>query len=255
MVLSEFGAASDPLPLAGGQRTAWRVDDVVLKPLDTSVNALEWQADVLASLSPDGFRVAAPLRSRAGALVVDGWTAWPLLVGRHAPRWAEILAVGERFHKALAWVERPAALLDARTDVWARADRITWGESPADDFAEVPEVARLLAARACVGRAPDQLVHGDLSGNVLFADGLPPAVIDFSPYWRPKGFASAIVAVDAVVWHKADLELLATVANGRDGAQFLIRALIFRLLAERDPAAQATAYRPAIDAVDRLSRS
>ncbi len=118
----------------------------------------------------------------------------------------------------------------------------------------MPELASLLAARGCVG-APDQLVHGDLSGNVLFADGLPPAVIDFSPYWRPKGFASAIVAVDAVVWHEADLELLSTVANSRDGAEFLIRALIFRLLAERDPAAQAAAYRPAIDAVDRLSRS
>ena len=161
------------------------------------------------------------------------------------------MAVGERFHGALATVDRPAALLDARKDVWARADRIAWGESPAGAFAAVPEVAHLLGARGPIG-APDQLVHGDLSGNVLFADGLPPAVIDFSPYWRPKGFASAIVAVDAAVWHGADVGLLSTFVDDRDGAEFLIRALIFRLLAERDPAAQTDAYRPAIEAVHQL---
>ena len=254
MVLAEFGAVSESTPLAGGQGTAWRAGEVVLKPLDTSLEAMEWQAEILARLSPDGFRVAAPLRARSGALVVDGWTAWPLLAGSHAPRWAEILAVGERFHDALATVDCPAALLDARKDVWARADRIAWGESPAGDFAAVPEVAHLLAARGPV-RAPDQLVHGDLSGNVLFADGLPPAVIDFSPYWRPKGFASAIVAVDAVVWQEADIGLLSTVVDDRDDAEYLIRALIFRLLAERDPAALAGAYRRAIEAVDRLARS
>ncbi len=78
-------------------------------------------------------------------------------------------------------------------------DRIAWGELPAGDLGLVPEVADLLAARTPV-RAASQLVHGDLTGNVLFADGLPPAVIDFSPYWRPKALASAVVAVDAVVW-------------------------------------------------------
>jgi hypothetical protein len=164
---------------------------------------LRWQAKVLGSVEPDGFRVAAPLRT-PGELVVDGWTAWPMLAGAHAPRWADIIAVGERFHRALAGVERPAAVLDARIDDWARADRIAWGEQPAGRFARVPEVAYLLAARTAVS-APSQLIHGDVSGNVLFADGLPPAVIDLSPYWRPSAYASAIVAVDAVLWHGADL--------------------------------------------------
>jgi uncharacterized protein (TIGR02569 family) len=244
-VLAAFGAASAPAPLAGGRRTAWRAGDLVLKPLDTSIEALAWQADVLASIPSGAFRVAAPLRSRDGALVVEGWTAWPLLAGRHAPRWAEIIAVGERFHDALVGVERPAALLDSRTDMWARADRIAWGELPAGEFAALPEVARLLAARGPVS-APSQLVHGDLTENVLFADGLAPAVIDFSPYWRPKGVASAIVAADAVVWHGADTGLL---SSDRDRVQLLIRALLFRLLSDPDPVAHAPRYRRAIDHV------
>ena len=155
--------------------------------------------------------------------------------------------MGERLHRALAGVERPSAVLDARTAGWARADRIAWGEASAADFAGLPEVSHLLAARTAVS-ASNQLIHGDLSGNVLFADGLPPAVIDLSPYWRPAAYASAIVAVDAVLWYEADVELLSTVAD----AQLLVRALLFRLLASHDPAAAAGAYRPAIEFVDGL---
>src|SRR4051812_29092015 len=249
-VLDQFGTASELQPLAGGQATVWRAGDLVFKPLDMALDALEWQEQVLGSVSPNGFRVAVPLRSRAGALAVDGWTAWPLLEGHQAPRWEEVIAVGERFHDGLANVERPAAMLDGRTDPWARADRVAWGEPPAGAVAALPEVARLLAARGPVS-APSQLVHGDLAGNVLFADGLPPAIIDLSPYWRPKGFAAAVVAVDAVVWYDADVELLSSIAARHDGFELLIRALLFRLLAHADPAAHLDSFRTAIDYLDR----
>ena len=150
-VVARFGAAgSEPVPLSGGRGTAWRVGDVVLKPLDMSLGALRWQADVLGALAPDGVRIAAPLATRAGELVVDGWTAWPALAGRPTRRWADIVAAGERFHRALAGVERPSRLLDARTDPWANADRIAWREAAAGRDASVPEVARLLAARGSV---------------------------------------------------------------------------------------------------------
>jgi len=246
-VLAAFGVSARPEPLSGGQATAWRAGDVVLKPLDMSIDALRWQAEVLGSVACDGFRVAPPLRTREGELVVDGWTAWPLLEGTHAPRWPDIVAVGERFHQALAGVERPAPVLDARTDDWARADRIAWGEQPAGGFARVPEVAYLLAARTAVS-APTQLIHGDLSGNVLFADGMPPAVIDLSPYWRPAQYASAIVAVDAVLWYGAEVGLLSVIAD----AQLLVRALLFRLIATPDPAAAVDGYRRAIGFIDGL---
>jgi uncharacterized protein (TIGR02569 family) len=211
----------------------------MFKPLDMDADALAWQAEVLGSLAPDGFRVAAPLRARDGALVVDGWTAWPRLEGRHEPRWADIVAVGERFHRALAGVARPA-VLDARNDPWARADRSAWDD---DAGHAEPEVARLLAARRPVD-APDQLIHGDLSGNVLFDDDLPPAVIDFSPYWRPAAYASAIVVADAVAWYGAGPALLATVDR-----QLLIRAVLFRLLCAADLTSALREFRPALEAL------
>ena len=245
-VLDEFGVEGvEPEALVGGQRTAWRAGDVVFKPLDMSAKALRWQADLLSSVVPDGFRIAPPLRSAAGELVVHGWTAWPFLEGAHAERWPDIVAVGERFHRALAAVERPAELLDARTDGWAHADRVAWGELPARPHSDVPEVARLLAARRPVN-TENQLVHGDLSGNVLFAADLPPAIIDLSPYWRPARYASAIVLADAVLWHGAHVKLLTAVGDGEQGGQLLIRALLFRLLSERDAAGAAASYRAAV---------
>jgi len=223
-VLAAFGAAgADPVPLAGGTGTAWRAGDFVLKPLDMAEDALAWQCAVLGGLEPAGVRVAAPLRTAGGALTAAGLTAWPHLAGRHEPRWPEILAAGEALHAALRDVPRPHAILDARTDRWARADRAAWGErdvaaaagsrtatagaarpggrattagaaatdsrtattgATATHGARARILAGLRAATAPV-RAQAQLVHGDLSGNVLLADGLPPAVIDLSPYWRP----------------------------------------------------------------------
>lgn len=168
-----------------------------------------------------------------------GRTSWPL-ANTSIARWP-------------GW-PAPAEILDARTDGWARADRVAWGDVPADRHTDVPEVARLLAARRSVS-APSQLVHGDLSGNVLFAKGLPPAVIDLSPYWRPVAYASTIVLADAVLWHGADVGLLSTLADDRDGHQLLIRALLFRLLSERAPPTAAAAYRPAVDYACRLPRS
>src|SRR6185436_2377924 len=105
--------------------------------------------------------------------------------------------VGERFHSCLAAVARPA-FIARRTDAGAVADRVAWGELPARDFEDVRHVAQLASALRPIV-APSGLIHGDLAGNVLFDERLPSAVIDFSPYWRPTAYASAIVVADALV--------------------------------------------------------
>ena len=225
-VLDAFGMRGEPEPLAGGQGTAWSVGGVVLKPADLPPEEATWRAEVFERLQPRGFRLAKPHRARDGSLVVDGWMAEELLSGRHEQRWPEIIAVGEHFHAALAREPRPS-FLDDREDAWAIGDRVAWEELPAADFASVPHLSRLVALRRPVG-AKSQLVHGDLGGNVLFADPEPPAVIDFSPYWRPPAFASAIVVADALVWEGADESILGAVAHVPDFPQYLLRALIYR---------------------------
>lgn len=232
-VLAAFGASGEPEPLGGGQGTAWRAGDLVLKPLDwaMSPDELEWQGAVLGTLGEDGFRVPRLCRARDGSALVDGWSAWEHVEGRHEERrWADVIAVGERFHAALEGVPRPV-LIDARTDHWAIGDRVAWGELPSESFVHVKHLQRLADELRPI-EAPSQLVHGDLTGNVLFARGLPPAVIDFSPYWRPTAFATAVVVGDALAWERADESLLDAVAHVDDFPQYLLRALIYRVVVD-----------------------
>lgn len=224
-VLEAFNVSGPAVRLEGGQGSSWSVGDAVIKPLDLSEEALAWQAEAFASISCDGFRVSRPLRAEDGLLVVDGWCAWEAVEGRHEERrWPEIIAVGERFHAALAGVPRPD-FIALRTDPWAIGDRVAWGELPASEFAHVKHLTRLASAlRPVVARS--QLIHGDLTGNVLFDDRLPPAVIDLAAYWRPPAFASAIVVGDALLWEDADESVLHAVAHVEDFNQYLLRALI-----------------------------
>ncbi len=175
--------------------------------------------------------MSRPRTTADGALVVEGWCAWERVAGRHeARRWPDIIAVGERFHSAFAGVARPA-FLDERTDPWAIGDRVAWGDLPADDFAKIPQLPRLVAARRPVAD-PSQLIHGDLTGNVLFADGMAPAIIDVSPYWRPAAFASAIVIADALAFEGADERILDAVRHIATFAQFLVRAVVYRAVTD-----------------------
>jgi uncharacterized protein (TIGR02569 family) len=248
-VLHAFESDSDPIALSGGRGLAWRVGDLVFKPADLGLDELAWQADVLPAVHAPDIRLSTPQRATGGDLVVDGWTAWSFLPGEHQTgRWLEIIAIGDRFHRAVAGLARPA-FIAARMDPWAIGDRVAWGEAPIDPYLGVPHVARLAAVRHSVD-ARSQLIHGDLTGNVLFADDMPPAVIDLSPYWRPTAFATAIVLADALVWEGADESLLASVADVDDVGQMLIRALIYRLVA-----AIEGGFEEDTDAIDRRYRS
>jgi uncharacterized protein (TIGR02569 family) len=231
-VLRAFGLAAPPTRLEGGRGRSWRAGEVVVKPLDGSPASLGWQADHLGALRSDEVRIAAPLRATDGRVVVDGWIATPFLEGRHGDRrWREAIAAGRAFHRATAGLDRPD-FLEARDDPWAVGDRVAWGESPALPFADHPHVRRLLALVEPVGDLPEQVIHGDLGGNVLLAAGLPPAIIDISPYWRPAGFGIAIIVADALVWEGAEDSLLDAVVDVPHFPQLLVRALIYRLVTD-----------------------
>jgi uncharacterized protein (TIGR02569 family) len=259
-VAASFGLRGQPEPLASGQRTTWRIGDAVLKPVDIDSVALEWQSLLLAGLDgrPD-FRVAPPRRALTGELVVDGWTAWRFEPGRHRPGcWPEIIEVSRQFHLALRQVARPD-FLDERADRWAIGDRMAWGEVASDLLGAVQHLPALSAACRPV-RAPSQLIHGDLTGNVLSAEGLPPLVLDLSPYWRPVPLAAAIVVADALVFEGAEADLACRLADQPDGAQYLLRALIFRVVADHlaRPGAparpnDADPFRPAVELALRVA--
>ena len=180
--------------------------------------------------------------------------------GSHlAGRWRDIIRTGDVFHRKTAPVQRPS-FLDDREDPWAIGDRVAWGEMSISDIPETKHVERLTAHRRPVG-GPSHLIHGDLTGNVLFHDRLPPAIIDLAPYFRPALFATAIVVADALAWEGADESLAhELVAQEPDFPQHLLRALIFRVVTDRlcrldQPlrADEDDAYLPAVDLAIRMA--
>jgi uncharacterized protein (TIGR02569 family) len=263
-VLASFGASADPVPLPGGEGTAWRAGDVMLKPVGDP-RVARWTADLyrdLDSLDPaghldlldpsaarrdPGFRVPRPLRTGAGDWVAQdplagAWVAWQWLPGEPASWagvssfWPRLIAASRAFHTALAG--RPAPpWLGRDGSQWTVGDQVAWGErDPGSVLAAAPaplagQLRSLLAALRPV-RLPAQLIHGDLGGNVLFTPGQPPAVIDFSPYWRPAGLALAVAAVDALTWSGADRAILGDLADQPELNQLLARAHVGRLVTE-----------------------
>jgi uncharacterized protein (TIGR02569 family) len=125
---------------------------------------------------------------------------------------------------------RPS-FLDQRDHRWAVADRVAWGEARVEPLAPVADLLRVLYSLLRPVQVVNQVIHGDLGGNVLFAPGCLPAVIDFSPYWRPAAYADAIVAVDGLLWFGAGPELIELASTGAEFPQMLVRALVFRLVA------------------------
>ena len=230
--IEAFGVAGTPVAFTGGRGNAWRVGEIVLRPVNDGEPPLDWQSAVLGSIVSRDIRVSLPRTTLGGDFESEGWCAWQFVEGAHEERrWHEIITVGELFHEALAEVAEPD-FIARRTDHWAIGDRVAWGDVPAEPFMHVEHLADLVDVRQPLG-SRRQLVHGDLTGNVLFAEELNPAIIDFSPFWRPPAYASAIVVADALVWEGADESLLDAVAHIPHFTQFLVRALIMRAVVDR----------------------
>ncbi len=225
-VLEAWGVAN-ATRLPGGQGTVYGTDDIVLKPVGDQREA-EWLARTLHALPPSStIRIIRPVPARNEAWVVAGWSAWERLVGAQAPeRWRDALEVSDRFHSLVTDVAWSEAI--GRNHPWALGDAFAWAEHELAIPASFDVTISERLERWAPIDLPCQLVHGDLGGNILFDEALPPAVIDVSPYWRPRRYADAILIIDSMAWHGAGEDALETFGD-RVGVQMLVRALLFRL--------------------------
>lgn len=246
-VLQAFGISGSPVPLAGGQGRSVLAGETVLKAVDDPIE-VEWVMGIQHQVLRDkdkasGYRLAEPLMTADGCYVADGWSAARLISGQPGPkgRWEEVLNASRAFHKDLERIVRqPPVFLEQRSHRWAKADRVAWSEDvehKRDVVADLDGVfTRLKELRRPVpeteGRS--QIIHGDLSGNVLLTStpqNISPGIIDVSPYWRSVEYAEAMLVADGLLDFGEGEELIRLV--GRDGyrLQMLVRALMFRVVA------------------------
>jgi uncharacterized protein (TIGR02569 family) len=197
----------------------------VVRPTEDTEEAA-WKSEVLAELDGAGtFTVPRPIRDDQGNWVREGWQAAEWIPGAaDETRVSDVVQAGEAFHRAIAGLPRPAFIM-ASNDPWSNADRVAWGEAalPASQLLEQ------LVGEYHPVQTPSQVIHGDLLGNVLFAQGRPPALIDWAPYWRPAGLGAAIAVADAACWHGYSLDDLAEHDGIPEWRQLLLRALVFRM--------------------------
>jgi hypothetical protein len=223
--------------LPSGQGTSWRAGSVILKPALPG-EPIDWLAEACAAMPESRrYRFARWVRAIDGSWSVDGWLATRWLAGEHRKGgWRDRLAVAAAFHADLPRVPPEVlATLDLRTDPWSTGVRVAWGRQkppaalPKAVAAVLKELAPLLA-EDWVGPAP-QLIHGDLAGNLLLADDLPPAIIDMSPHLAPAPFSEAIIVADSVAWEGAPASFATWyVTTEPAGRQLLARAVVFRLV-------------------------
>lgn len=145
----------------------------------------KWSATVREKLSVDGVRLARPVRSFDGRLVVAGYRASDFVEGTPLARIDEAVSAALRLDAALAEAKISVPRAEADT-VWTRADRAVWDK-------------HTVGARG-------QAVHMDFLGTCVFSGALPPAITDIVPpaFPRPYGYTAALVIVDALLADAVD---------------------------------------------------
>ena len=230
-----FGVREDALrPFPGGAGYNWTDGRLVLKPVGY-VPEHDWVCEVYAAWDSQGVRVPEPVAPRGVnhgiCWSAEGWGAHVFVPGRDTDLVHELARVkdaSDTFHDSVKDLPRPD-FLDVRNDPWAFGDRVAWEAAKPEGDQETLEVICALSDHLAPVTTTGQPIHGDILPNVLVADGLPPAVIDWPVYFRPVAMANAIAVTDALTFRGAPLALLDEWETGEDWNQMLIRALLYRL--------------------------
>lgn len=229
-VLDAFGIKEEPALLKGGQGITWRVGKYIVKPTINEEETI-WCAEIIGQLSQDSYRVPRYKKTQENQWVYQGWSVVEFIEGEHIKNhWEEKISACEGFSNLLTNIPKPN-FIEKRTDPWSIASRMAWGEAPINYVESFKNFVDKINKYIEPTIVKDQIVHGDIAGNMLFAKGLTPGIIDFTPIWRPKEYALAVLVVDALAWEEADESIIILVEDVQNIFQLLLKAALFRALA------------------------
>jgi len=230
-VLKAFDCAGAPEKLPGGEGNSFIVENIVFKPIQ-NIELYEWASDILLRIPQSGFRISTPRKSFQERFTYDEWGASIYEPGEHIlnGRWQEKLHVCQAFHTAIQGLS--ILPMPHSSDHWTQAHEIAWEESslPQTIRPEIRQLINPIFYKYQTVEQSRQIIHSDMCGNILFAADLAPLVIDFSPAYRPKEYAEAILVADAIAWENAPAELVRELPETFHYNQMLIRAVNFRVI-------------------------
>lgn len=229
-ILYSFNLSGDIVPLSGGQNTSVKVGNAVLKPVD-DIQHSEWLLNIIYNITPRGYRVSKPVRNNYGTFVSRGWSCTHYEIGKDVKgQIKEKLLVSKLFHRDLSSIDFQN--FPHTDNPWSKGHRIAWqiDELPGELPRETQEIInKLLCSVSLKEQYKVQIVHSDLSGNILFDHFLSPLVIDFSPTIAPVEYAEAILVCDCIAWQGSHISEIDLLPDNELYKEMIIRAIIFRL--------------------------
>lgn len=231
-VLTAFRATDNPVGFDSGQGDAFRCGDKVIKRIENEEETI-WIAEQFNALErPKTFFIPEQLKSNENKWVVDNWASWKFIPGEGDSngKIQELFKICDDFHVFLKDVSKPD-FIDKRKNPWSIADRVAWQEVEIkyDNIfmKSIIEIQKLLQPI----KEKNQLMHGDIGGNIIFFKDSIPAVIDYSLYWRPAGFAKAVMVADNIAWEGAEKsEIKYLKETEKEAEQLLLRAILRRIV-------------------------
>ena len=168
-VLEAFGIQHDIYLLSGGQWTSWRCGDFVLKPHEDS-ESYEGIARMVNSIEPQDFRISRYHPTVHGTYSYKGWGCTRFESGTEVTgRITDKYAVARSLHDLFAKIEKPRDW-HASVSPWSRAHQISWQKTPLPETCH-PDIAAVIwnvFQYYSPLRLENQIIHGDLCGNILF---------------------------------------------------------------------------------------
>lgn len=230
-ILYAFNLNGEVSSLNGGQNTSVRVKDAVLKPVGENVQFCEWALNILNKINPNEYRLSKPIISNNGTFVYKGWCCTRYEPGEHRDgNVKQKLEVSRLFHHDLAdidFINIPKA-----HDPWSISHRIAWQKEnlPQNISKEAFKILEELISKIKLKVNYEvQIIHSDLSGNILFDKAQNPLIIDFSPTMAPVQYAEAILACDCIAWQGSPTSELGLICHSIFNIEMILRAVIFRL--------------------------
>lgn len=230
-ILDAFNLNGEIKSLNGGQNTSARVNDVVLKPVGEYVEFSEWALHVLNKVNPHDYRLSKPIISNNGTFVYKGWCCTRYEPGEH--REGDVkqkLEVSRLFHHDLENID--FLNIPKANDPWSVSQRIAWQKEnlPLCISKDAAKILKKLISKVKLSENYKvQIVHADLSGNILFDKNLKPLIIDFSPTIAPREYAEAILVCDCIAWQGSSPMEIGLICNSEFNIEMILRAVIFRL--------------------------
>ena len=176
-------------------------------------------------------QLSKPIKSNNGKFVYKGWCCTRYEPGEHRKgNVKQKLEVSRLLHHDLA--DTNFINIPKSDDPWSKSQRIAWQNERLPQHISKNAfkiLEELLSKVKLKENYKVQIVHSDLSGNILFDKDLTPLIIDFSPAIAPVEYAEAILICDSIAWEESPTSEIELICHSEVNVEMILRAVIFRL--------------------------